>query len=63
MTKNNSKIKWIVVAFAVAGLIFNSGVLYNDVNHLTKQIAVLIEQNNTQDEKIDQIWRYLADKK
>lgn len=35
----NGRARWIVVAGAVVGLIFNSGVLYNDVNHLKKDIA------------------------
>ena len=43
MTKDknyvNGLLKWIVVAAAVIGLIFNSGVLYNDVNHLKNDIA------------------------
>ena len=40
MTKQmNSKAKWIIVALAVAGLIFNSGVLYNDVKHLKEDLA------------------------
>lgn len=41
MAKNkaNGMAKWVVVAGAVIGLIFNSGVLYNDVNHLKKDIA------------------------
>lgn len=30
--------KWIIVGIAIAGLIFNSGVLYNDVKHLKKSV-------------------------
>lgn len=30
--------KWIIVGIAIAGLIFNSGVLYNDVSHIKKSI-------------------------
>lgn len=30
----NGTAKWVIVALAVAGLIFNSGILYNDVKHL-----------------------------
>jgi len=37
--KLNGMAKWIVVALAIGGLIFNSGILYNDVKHLTKQVA------------------------
>jgi hypothetical protein len=37
--KNNGRARWIIVALAVAGLIFNSGVLYNDVKHLKNDLA------------------------
>jgi hypothetical protein len=30
--------KWIIVGLAVAGLIFNTGVLYNDIKHLKKSV-------------------------
>jgi cell division protein FtsL len=30
----NGTAKWVIVAIAVGGLIFNSGILYNDVKHL-----------------------------
>jgi len=30
--------KWIIVGIAIAGLIFNSGILYNDVKHLKKSV-------------------------
>jgi hypothetical protein len=41
MAKNqgNGRARWIVVAGAVVGLIFNSGILYNDVRHLKEDIA------------------------
>jgi hypothetical protein len=37
--KNNGRARWVIVALAVAGLIFNSGVLYNDVKHLKNDLA------------------------
>ena len=40
----NGRAKWIIVALAIAGLIFNSGVLYNDVKHLTKQIEEIKQE-------------------
>jgi len=40
MTKKiNGLAKWIVVAIAVAGIIFNTAILYNDVKHLKGDIA------------------------
>jgi hypothetical protein len=41
MAKNqgNGRARWIVVALAVGGLIFNSGILYNDVRHLKEEVA------------------------
>ena len=30
--------QWIIVAIAVGGLIFNTGVLWNDVKHLKKEV-------------------------
>jgi len=38
MKKINGLAKWIVVAIAVAGIVFNTAILYNDVKHLKKQI-------------------------
>ena len=37
--KLNGTVKWVIVGLAVAGLIFNSGILYNDVKHLSKEIS------------------------
>lgn len=53
MKKYNDYVKWIIVAFAIAGFIFNSGVLYNEVAHLkanqskmaTKEDIVEIRQD------------------
>jgi hypothetical protein len=41
MAKNqgNGRARWIVVALAVGGLIFNSGILYNDVRHLKEEVS------------------------
>ena len=41
---NGSRAKWIVVAFAIGGLIFNSGILYNDVRHLKDDLAEIKEE-------------------
>lgn len=45
MTKaNNGRAKWIVIAFAIGGLIFNSGILYNDVRHLKDDLAEIKQE-------------------
>jgi hypothetical protein len=45
MAKNqgNGRARWIVVAGAVIGFSFNSGILYNDVRHLKEDIVLFIE--------------------
>lgn len=30
--------KWIIVGIAISGLIFNTGILWNDVHHLKKSV-------------------------
>lgn len=37
--KLNGMAKWIIVGLAIAGLIFNSGILYNDVKRLSTEVA------------------------
>lgn len=37
--KTNDIAKWIIVALAVGALIFNTGVLYNEVKHNSRNIA------------------------
>ena len=46
----------IVAILAVIGLVFNSGVLYNDVSHIKKSISKIWE-------KLDQIEQYLRSNK
>ena len=42
--------KWIIVAIAIAGLIFNTGVLYNDIKHLKKSVdEIWTELNKIKD--------------
>lgn len=40
------KPEWIVMGLFVIGLIFNSGVLYNDVKHLKKSIESIWDEIN-----------------
>ena len=50
--KNNSIAKWIIIAIAIGGLIFNSGILYNDVHTLKGDVQELKES-------IDRIEQFL----
>lgn len=42
--KVNGAARWIVVAFAIGGLIFNSGILYNDVRHLKDELMEIKQE-------------------
>lgn len=42
----NDLAKWIIVGIAVAGLIFNTGVLYNDIKHLKKSVDDIWKELN-----------------
>ena len=46
MTKKNGngRARWIIVALAVGGLIFNSGILYNDVKHLAAEVTEIKQE-------------------
>jgi len=38
--------EWIIVGIAVLGLVFNSGILYNDVKHLKKSVDDIWKEIN-----------------
>ena len=38
-TNINGVAKWIMVSIAVGALVFNTGVIYNDVKHLRNEVA------------------------
>jgi len=40
------KPEWIIIGIFVIGLIFNTGVLYNDVRHLKKSIDSIWSEIN-----------------
>jgi len=46
MAKNqgNGRVRWFIVASAVVGLCFNSGILYNDVKHLKEETAEIKQE-------------------
>lgn len=39
-------IPWFVVALAVLGFVFNTGVIYNDVKHLKRSIDAIWKEVN-----------------
>lgn len=40
----NGLAKWIIICIAVAGIIFNTAILHNDVKHLKGDIAEIKEE-------------------
>lgn len=38
--------QWIIVGIAVSGLIFNTGVLFNDIKHLKKSVDEIWSEIN-----------------
>ncbi len=42
--KLNGTARWIIVGIAILTLAFNSGILYNDVKHLSKEIAEIKQE-------------------
>ena len=63
MTKKlNGMAKWIIVALALATVVFNSGVTYNHVRHLTKTVEKMGSKVDAIAEKINTINIKLAQK-
>jgi len=48
--------QWIIAGIALAGFVFNSGVLWNDVRHLKRNVEKLWNA-------VDEINKYLRNKK
>jgi len=64
MTKKlNGTARWIIVGLAVLGLAFNSGILYNDVKHLSESVTRLEKSYDDLNEKFDTILLSLAERK
>lgn len=49
-------IQWTIVALALVGFVFNSGVLWNEVRHLKKSVEDIWK-------KMDKIEQYLLERK
>ena len=53
--KLNGTARWIIVGLAVLALVFNSGVTYNHIYHLSEQVEKLTTAVKEMDESIDEI--------
>lgn len=53
--KLNGTARWIIVGLAVLALVFNSGVTYNHIYHLSEQVKKLTEAVEKMDGSIDKI--------
>lgn len=56
MKKLNDVAKWVVVAFAVGAVIYNTAVIHNEVKHNTEAIQKL-------EQKIEHLYNYLMGQK
>jgi hypothetical protein len=63
MAKNqgNGRARWIVVALAVGGLIFNSGILYNDVGGLIFNSGILYNDVRHLKEEVAEVKQEIKD--
>ena len=43
-SKLNGSAKWVIVALSLLAVVFNSGVLYNDVAHLNKEVTLMRQE-------------------
>lgn len=64
--KINGLAKWIIVAIAVGGIIFNTAILYNDVKHQQKyaEESRRIEERHYEElkQEVRDLRNYLMDK-
>lgn len=62
--KFNGYARWIIVIIAVAGIIFNTAILYNDVKNLKSQIAQKANKDDVVriEGKLDWLCKYLLKK-
>ena len=51
----NGTARWIIVGLAVLALVFNSGVTYNHIYHLSEQVKKLTIAIAEMDKSIDKI--------
>ena len=58
----NGTARWIIVGLAVLAIVFNTGVTYNHLYHLSKQVTKLTEVVEKLDGKIDEINIKLAER-
>lgn len=61
MTKKlNGTARWVIVGLAVLAIVFNTGVTYNHINHLSEQVEELTKAVKEMDKSIDKIKLILA---
>ena len=60
--KLNGTARWIIVALTVLGLAFNSGILYNDVKHLSNSVEKLEKSHKELNKKFDTLLLSLAER-
>jgi len=51
----NDMTQWIIVAVAILGFVFNTGVLWNEVKHLKESVEKIWE-------KIDEMYKVLLER-
>ncbi len=60
--KLNGTARWIIVGLAVLAIVFNTGVTYNHIYHLSEQVKKLTKAIEEMDESIDKINIKLAER-
>ena len=60
--KLNGTARWIIVGLAVLAIVFNTGVTYNHIHNLSKQVVKLTEAVEEMHESIDEINIKLAER-
>jgi len=60
MKKTYDLSKWLIVGISIIGLIFNSGILYNDVKHLSESVTKLEKSYSDLNGKFDILLLTLA---
>ena len=58
----NGTARWVIVALAVLAIVFNTGVTYNHIHTLSKQVTKLTEVVEKLDGNIDKINIKLAER-
>lgn len=60
MAKSNGTAKWTLVALAILTIAFNTGVTYNHLHNLSKEVDNLTQKIDKLDEKVDTLQIQIA---